>query len=141
MKKVKNNLSDNLQPAIEALRVYLEQDGDIELVILFGSMATGGYTAKSDVDLAIKKNKPITAQQKRELIEQVALLTGRAVDLVDLSVVGEPLLGQILKYGKRLFGSDAAYAEIGLKHVDAQADFVPYIQRTLKERRQQWLGS
>lgn len=141
MKKIKNNLSDNLQPEIEALRVYLGQNGDIELAILFGSMATGYYTAKSDVDLAIKKNKPIAAQQKRELIEQVALLTGRAVDLVDLSVVGEPLLGQILKYGKRLFGSDAAYAEIGLKHVYAQADFVPYIQRTLKERRQQWLGS
>lgn len=75
------------------------------------------------------------------MIEQLATLTGRAVDLVDLSTVGEPLLGQILKYGKRLFGSDAAYAEIGLKQVYAQADFVPYIQRTLKERRQQWLDS
>lgn len=141
MKKVENNLSKKLEPAIEALRVYLEQDSDIELAILFGSMATGRYTANSDVDLAIKKNRPITVQQKAELIEQVALLTGRAVDLVDLSTVGEPLLGQVLKYGKRLSGSDAAYAETGLKHVYAQADFVPYIQRTLKERQQQWLDS
>lgn len=141
MKKIKNNLLDNLSPAIETLRARLEQDDDIELAILFGSMATGCQTAKSDVDLAIKKNRPLTVQQKRELIEQVALLTGRAVDLVDLSTVGEPLLGQILKYGKRLLGSDAAYAETGLKHVYAQADFVPYIQRTLKERRQQWLDS
>jgi len=141
MSKIKYNSSDKLQPEIEALRVYLEKVSEIELAILFGSMATGCYTANSDVDLAIKKNRPISVQQKVKLIEQVALLTGRAVDLVDLSVVGEPLLGQILKYGKRLSGSDAAYAAIGLKHVYAQADFVPYIQRTLKERRQKWLGS
>ncbi|MCA1767138.1 MAG: nucleotidyltransferase domain-containing protein, partial [Idiomarina sp.] len=126
---------------IDALRSYLERDGDIELAILFGSMATGSFTKKSDIDLAIKKHRPITAQQKIELIEQIALLTGRAVDLVDLSTVGEPLLGQVLKYGKRLLGSDAAYAEIGLQHVYAQADFVPYMQRTLEERRQKWLES
>lgn len=141
MKKDNNNLSKKLDPSIDALCTCLERDGDIELAILFGSMATGSYTKKSDIDLAIKKCEPISAQQKIELVEQVALITGRAVDLVDLSTVGEPLLGQILKYGKRLLGSDTAYAEIGLKHVYAQADFVPYIQRTLEERRQKWLNS
>ena len=139
--KKDNNMSKNPDPSIEALRTYLERDGEIELAILFGSMATGSYTEKSDIDLAVKKQRPISAQQKIKLIEQIALLTGRAVDLVDLSTVGEPLLGQILKYGKRLLGSDTAYAEIGLKHVYAQADFVPYIQRTLEERRQKWLDS
>ena len=141
MKQAKNNTPEKLSPEIEALSAYLKQDGDIELAILFGSMATDSYTAKSDVDLAIKKNRPLTAQQKKELIERVALITGRAVDLVDLSTVGEPLLGQIIKYGKRLLGSDSAYAELGLKHVYAQADFVPYIKRMLKDRRQEWLGS
>lgn len=141
MKQAKNNTPEKLSPEIEALSVYLKQDGDIELAILFGSMATDSYTAKSDVDLAIKKNTQLTAQKKRELIERVALITGRAVDLVDLSTVGEPLLGQIIKYGKRLLGSDSTYAELGLKHVYAQADFVPYIKRTLKDRRQEWLGS
>ena len=141
MRKDKNNLLNKLNPSIEVLRTCLERDGEIELAILFGSMAMGSYTEKSDIDLAVKKQRPISAQQKIELIEQIALLTGRAVDLVDLSTVGEPLLGQILKYGKRLLGSDTAYAEIGLKHVYAQADFVPYIQRTLEERRQKWLNS
>ena len=141
MKQAKNNTLEKLSPEIEALFAYLKQDGDIELAILFGSMANDKYTTKSDVDLAINKNRPLTEHQKKDMIEQVALITGRAVDLVDLSTVGEPLLGQILKYGKRLLGSDSAYAELGLKHVYAQADFVPYIKRTLKERRQEWLGS
>ncbi len=70
----------------------------------------------------------------------MALITGRAVDLVDLYTIGEPILGQVLKYGKRLIGDDATYAETVLKHLYAQADFVPYIERTLKIRRQQWLN-
>lgn len=135
-----NNLDDS-DSGIEALQGFLQKDQDIELAILFGSMATCHYSADSDVDLAIKKARPLTAQEKKYYIEQVAQITGRAVDLVDLSVVGEPLLGQIIKYGKRLFGSDTRYAELALRHVYAQADFVPYIERTLKERRQRWINS
>lgn len=128
-------------PIIDALQSLLAHNPDIELAILYGSMASGKYTDQSDVDLAIKKNTPLTEQQKKHLIEQTALITGRAVDLVDLSTVGEPLLGQIIKHGKRLLGSDAQYAELVLQHIYAQADFVPYIERTLKERRDQWISS
>jgi len=123
------------------LQQLLEQDQDIELAILFGSMATGKQSIKSDVDLAIKKVKPLTLQQKKHFVEQIAHITGRAVDLIDLSTVGEPLLGQIIKHGKRLTGSDTTYAELILQHVYAQTDFVPYIERTLKERRQKWINS
>lgn len=130
-----------VNPLIDALQSLLEQDSDIKLAILYGSMATGKFIDQSDVDLAIKKNKPFTEQQKKQMIEQLALITGRPVDLVDLSTVGEPLLGQIIKYGKRLLGSDAQYAELVLQHIYAQADFVPYIERTLKERRDQWISS
>lgn len=134
---MKNTLNNN----IELLRTFLQQDPNLELAILFGSMATGKNTSKSDVDLAIKKNKPLTDQQKKIFIEQIAHITGRAVDLIDLSIVGEPLLGQVIKYGKRLIGTDSQYAELALRHIYAQADFVPYIERTLKERRQQWLDN
>jgi len=126
---------------IYKLQQFLEQDQDIELAILFGSMATGKQSIKSDVDLAIKKVKPLTLQQKKHFVEQIAHITGRAVDLIDLSTVGEPLLGQIIKHGKRLTGSDTTYAELILQHVYAQTDFVPYIERTLKERRQKWINS
>ena len=126
---------------LNQLRTFLKNNSDIELAILFGSMVAGNYTSHSDVDLAIHQNKPLTASQKKELIEQISLITGRSVDLIDLHKVGEPLLGQILNYGKRLQGSNTQYAELGLKHAYAQADFMPYIERTLKERRNKWLNS
>lgn len=124
---------------VDRLRDFLKKDPDIELGILFGSMARGKVLAESDVDLALQKADPMSAEEKMALIEQIALITGRSVDLVDLRTVGEPLLGQILKYGQRLTGSDTRFAELGLKHVYAQADFMPLVERVLRERRQQWL--
>lgn len=139
MSKIQSKFSGAFSAEIDDLTNYLRQQSDIKLAILFGSLATGKARSDSDIDIGIQKKHPLSASEKAEVIGQLALITGRSVDLVDLSVAGEPILGQILKYGKRLFGSDAAYAEISLKHLYAQADFVPYIDRTLKERRQQWL--
>ncbi len=64
----------------------------------------------------------------------LAECTGRPVDLIDLQTTGEPLLGQILKHGKRLLGEDALYAELIKRHVFAEADFMPYYRRILMER-------
>jgi len=126
---------------IAGVTTFLRQHEDIQLAILFGSLATGKARPNSDIDIAMKKKYPLSAEEKIELISQLALITGRAVDLVDLSTAGEPILGQIIKYGKRLIGTDTAFAEMSLKHLYAQADYVPYMERTLKERRQEWLAN
>jgi len=140
MKQQVNTAARN-SPEIARLQAFLNKDPDIELAILFGSMASGNFTFNSDLDLSIQQHNPLTSAQKNELIEKITLITGRSVDLIDLHTVGEPLLGQILKHGKRLKGSNTLYAELGLKHVYAMADFVPYIERTLKERRNRWLNT
>ena len=62
---------------------YLQQRGDIKQAILFGSLATGREGADSDIDLAIEKDHRLIADEIVELIEQLALITGRAVDLID----------------------------------------------------------
>ena len=141
MSEIQRKFSGAFSAEIDELTNYLRQQSGIKFAILFGSLATGKARSDSDIDIGIQKKHPLSAGEKAEVIGQLALITGRPVDLVDLSVAGEPILGQILKYGKRLFGSDAAYAEVSLKHLYAQADFVPYIDRTLKERRQQWLDT
>jgi len=53
---------------------------------------------------------------------------------------GEPLLGQVLRYGRRVLGSDNEHADLILRHVLDQADFMPYRDRILMERRQAWIG-
>lgn len=112
----------------------------IVLVVLFGSVALGRQRADSDLDIAIAAKQALTAHEKIALIGALAELTGRSIDLIDLSVASEPLLGQILRYGRRILGSDTQYGELISRHVFEQADFMPYRTRLLAERRMAWIG-
>jgi hypothetical protein len=49
-------------------------------------------------------------------------------------------LGQILRGGRRILGSDSDYAALIRRHVLDQADFAPYRARILAERRDAWIG-
>lgn len=113
---------------------------DIELVILFGSLANGNAHAQSDLDIAIDAGRRLSADEKMLLIGELASGTGRPIDLVDLQIAGEPLLGQILQHGRRIYGSDGRYARLLSKHLFDQADFLPYHRRILAERRQAWIA-
>ncbi|EIC30490.1 MULTISPECIES: type VII toxin-antitoxin system MntA family adenylyltransferase antitoxin [Methylomicrobium] len=113
---------------------------EMQLVILFGSLASGKARADSDLDLALDAGRPLDAETKMQLIGDLSAAIGRPVDLIDLRMVGEPLLGQILRHGKRLFGSNTCYADLIRKHLFEQADFLPYRNRILAERRKAWIG-
>lgn len=122
------------------IRQILSRQGDIRLAILFGSLAAGDATPQSDLDLAVLMGIPLSTETKMTLIGELSQAIGRPVDLIDLRVAGEPLLGQILKHGVRLFGNDTDYAELLKRHLFEEADFMPYRRRILADRRQAWIG-
>lgn len=112
----------------------------IELAYVFGSVASGRARPDSDLDVAVQSSQPLDSAMRMQLIEEFALATGRPVDLIDLHTVGEPLLGQILKHGQRIVGSNTLHAELLARHVYAMEDFMPYVTRMLEERRRAWIG-
>ena len=122
------------------IQQVLTLHGDVRMAILFGSLAGARVTAQSDLDLAVLMGAPLSAETKITLIGELSQAIGRPVDLVDLRSAGEPLLGQILKHGVRLLGSDNDYAELIKRHLFEEADFMPYRRRILAERRQAWIG-
>ena len=125
----------------EILAALFSQPGiGIVLAILFGSLAIGEGHVESDLDLAVDAGRRLTAAEKMTLISEVAGRTGHPVDLVDIQAAGEPLLGQILQRGKRIMGSDTHYANLVRRHLFDQADYLPYRNRILAERRQAWIG-
>ncbi|MBK6715178.1 MAG: nucleotidyltransferase domain-containing protein [Burkholderiales bacterium] len=125
---------------VEPIERVIAGHPELEVVLLFGSMASGQGRPDSDVDLAVQAAHPLDAASKLALIAELGDATGRPVDLIDLRVVGEPLLGEILTHGKRLRGSHGACAELLRRHLFDAADFLPYVERLLAERRRAWIG-
>lgn len=130
---VMNELTSEQQKILTAL----EKHPELNAAYIFGSVARGTETPESDLDLAVQSHAPLTTEQQISLIENLALATGRAIDLIDLKTVGEPLLGEILQ-GLRLIGSNEIHAELIKRHLFDSADFLPYVERMLSERKSQW---
>ena len=127
--------------AIDSLvRDALARCSNVSLAIIFGSVAAGRPRADSDLDLAVGADKPISMPERIAIIQTLAEVTGRPIDLIDLAAVTEPLLGQILKHGRRVLGSDTSYGKLISRHLIDQADFMPLIDRMLAERRMAWIG-
>ncbi len=115
----------------------LEKHPEINIAYIFGSVAKGTARPDSDLDIAVQDSKPLTTEQYIALVEDLAIASGRAIDLIDLKTTGVPLLGEILQ-GQRLLGSDADHAELIKRHLFESANFLPYVERMLTERRAQW---
>ena len=122
------------------LREVLAGFPELILALVFGSVAKGLQHIDSDLDIAVVTKQALTADEKIVIISALAEKTGRPVDLVDIKVVGEPLLGQIVLHGRRLLGSDGEYGRLISRHLFEQADFMPYRNRILAERRAAWIG-
>jgi predicted nucleotidyltransferase len=122
------------------LRGVLSHFPNVVQALVFGSAATGKQRPDSDIDIAVTAHQPLTADERIDLIASLAESTGRPIDLIDLNVVAEPLLGQIVRHGRRLLGSDGAYGQLISRHLFEQADFMPYRNRILAERRSAWIG-
>ena len=111
------------------------------LVVVFGSMARGEETASSDLDIGVMLESPLTVEQRQAMIKALAGALGRSVDLVDLNRVGEPLLGQILKEGRRLLGEPTHMAILLSRHLTNGEDFIPLQKHILETRRRAWIKS
>ena len=122
------------------LKDVLTQFPTLVLALVFGSVAQGRERADSDLDIAVAARQPLTPVERMNIIAALAEQTGRPVDLIDLYGVADPLLGQIVRHGRRLLGSDSEYGNLISKHLFEQADFMPYRNRVLTERRAAWIG-
>ena len=122
------------------LQEVLTRFPDLVLALVFGSVAKGRQRIDSDLDIAVAAKQALTVDDKMAIIAALAEQTGRPIDLIDLKVVAGPLLGQIVRHGRRLLGSDAEYGRLLSRHVFEQADFMPYRNRVLAERRAAWIG-
>ena len=84
---------------IEHIARLLARYPTIKLGILFGSLAEERATPESDLDLGVAAAESLDTAMKTALIEALAEISGRPVDLVDLRVVSGPILQHVLTRG------------------------------------------
>ena len=133
-------MASNVHPALRSLADVLAGQADVDLAIVFGSVASGTAGPDSDVDIAVLTQEPMSAVRKQSLLAAIAAATGRPVDLVDLRTAGVHLTGVVLRTGKRIVcRQPQIWAELLARNLIDAADFLPYHERLLAERRETWI--
>ena len=131
-----------MNPDVEKIRHALEPEADIILAMVYGSLASEQTHPESDADVAVLASAPLTTRRRAQLIEKITLATGRPVDLIDFRTAGLPVLQSIHTGGKLIFTkNDAAQGELLSRYLIDRADFGPYRERILDERRQAWINA
>jgi len=87
-----NKIINSLQ---DALKLFPE----IQVVILFGSATSNRLTPRSDLDIAVAADAPLSFDQKYELTKALSDNCSREIDLIDLQSVAGPILQEALCTG------------------------------------------
>ncbi len=126
----------------QKIKDVLTCHSSVVMAFVFGSLATGHARSDSDLDVAVLASTPLGSQARVDLIADLALAFGRPVDLLDLSQTHSPLLQQILTRGRMILCKDRSrYADLLLRMLYEEADYMPYYRRILAERRRAWIGT
>lgn len=126
----------------QGLARVLAQHPQVKLAVLFGSLAYQQGRFDSDLDLAVAGESSLSAEEKVALIATLAEYSGRPIDLIDLRSVGGMILKEALTHGQIVYCTDRdVYAEMIKKLIFDQADFAPYRDRILAERRKAWIDA
>ena len=119
----------------------LAQHEELDLAILFGSCARDRAHRDSDLDIAVFPRYPLNPAALQSLSDELAIASGRPIDLIDLTHTNGTLLRQILLYGKVLFAKrPAILGNLNERLIDWQADFEPAQQAILTAQRNRFLA-
>lgn len=116
------------------IREHFQSRPECRLVILFGSVATGTLTARSDVDLAVAGPKPFAFERLLDEAGRLELLLGRPVDLIDLNTTEGLILHRAVTRGLCLKPDEALMSRFYAKALGWVEDFRP-LQRAIRAAR------
>jgi predicted nucleotidyltransferase len=99
---------------------------------LFGSAAKAALAFDSDVDLAVSAGRPLGSDRRYKLIQRIAEITFRPVDIIDLVTASGAIYDQALS-GVELFCDDAAAkANAQYRRVAVVQDDIEYARATFE---------
>jgi len=128
------------QAIADRVRESLQTIPDLRVALLYGSAASGRLRSDSDVDVAVLFDHPLDVEQKVMLTARLEYRLSRTVDLVDLFSLNGTILKQILCKGRVLIRKKTEdLTKLLYRMIYNQADMMPYVHRTLKERQRRFI--
>ena len=132
------------------LIAFLKTQPDIAAAYLFGSLAQGRATPRSDIDIAIllkqvPKQLGGATDRQLKLMDDFRGFADREVDVVILNTAPPVLKDQVLRYGRRLYEHDrTTRVEFEVRAGQEYADAIPmydfFTQRCFQELKEVGLG-
>ena len=123
------------------LRNTLIHFKEVKVCIVFGSVAAGKASPRSDLDIAVAGEQPLSEDVFLKLMEAFSESANRDIDLIDLMAVSGPILKKALTTGRIILNRDKTlYASLMSRMLFNEADMMPYYHRTLRERRRRFLN-
>lgn len=92
------------------IRTLLDNLPDIVAIYRFGSWGTPQARSDSDIDLAVLPGQPLSNLERWELLQKLARIACRDVDLVDMRCASTVMRLQIVAHGERIYCADEAAA-------------------------------
>lgn len=123
---------------ITKVQKYFSTKTNIGLVLIYGSFARAEAKSNSDLDLGLvhKQYQALSATLKIKIVNELALLIGHEVDLVDLTQASGTILKEALTKGQIIKSTHAELLTQLLKKLCFQEeDFEKYRRTILKDRR------
>ena len=121
---------EDLLRRLDQLQPLFQDDLGIVAVYLFGSQVDGYVTPRSDIDLAILWDEPVTFRTELDLDAEISLaLATDKVDVVNLSKIPLALQYRVIATGKLLYEREPVHlADFVQQTLVRYFDFQPTLQ-------------
>ena len=128
------------QDIIDRLKDYFSHDDDIEMVLLYGSVAKGTFNPKSDIDIALYSKKELTFEVLAKIQTELAIMFDREIDVADLKKAEGTFLYQIMTNAVKIKFEENIYVRYAMKALYFYEDFLPILRRTQEEKLKRMLN-
>lgn len=117
------------------LDLFTSTHQEIACAYLFGSATGSRFSDTSDIDLGLASNRPLSADEKARLKEELEDSLHRDIDLVDLQQATGSILNQALHGICILCRNTTVRYQIMRRHIYDQEDMQPLRNRIMLQRR------
>jgi predicted nucleotidyltransferase len=126
---------------VAVVRQLLEGCDKVLIATVFGSVAKGRLHPHSDIDIAVAGNERFSIDERIRMQEDLAIATGRPVDLVDLWTAEGFILTQSLAKGTMIIHrSPDVHRRLMKKMWYWNADMAPLVRASLEKKARRFIG-